>query len=148
MTQREIRDKVLWRTVTDPNYLKELIEGYKNKVPVDSKDNGIEGRKDDSDKIEMALLDPGFLEGIAKVLTYGSRKYARYNWAKGISYHRVYSAMQRHLNAFWKGEENDPETGLSHLYHASCNAMFLCAFEANKDKYKEFDDRWQEEKVL
>lgn len=100
-----------------------------------------EGRKDDSEKIQLALVDPEFVEGVGAVLTFGSRKYEPYNWQKGISYHRVFSACLRHLYAWWKGERNDPETGLSHLYHCSANLLFLAYYERNKEKYKEFDDR-------
>jgi hypothetical protein len=35
----------------------------------------------------------------------------------------------RHLNAYQKGELKDPETGLSHLAHASCGLMMLLEFE-------------------
>lgn len=59
------------------------------------------------------------------VLTFGAKKYAAWNWAKGISYSRLYDGIQRHLSAFWDREDSDPESGLSHLLHASCGMMFL-----------------------
>ena len=40
---------------------------------------------------------------------------------------RYFAAAQRHLTAWWAGEANDPETGLSHLSHLLCCALFLRA---------------------
>ena len=45
---------------------------------------------------------------------------------------RVFGALMRHLWAWWAGETKDPETGISHLYHASCCLMFLAAYEARQ----------------
>jgi len=43
---------------------------------------------------------------------------------------RPYAALRRHMAAWWSGEDNDPETGLSHLSHAACCLAFLVAYEA------------------
>lgn len=103
--------------------------------------NLTEGTKYDDDKIPLDLLSPYFLSGTAEVLKFGAAKYAPYNWAKGIKYSRVFSAMQRHLWAFWAGEDLDEDTGLPHLWHAGCCLMFLTHYEAADDLYKEFDDK-------
>ena len=66
---------------------------------------------------------------IARVLTFGAKKYSSRNWEKGFDYSRTYGALQRHLHAWYKGEDSDPETGLSHLAHAGCCLMFLLEFE-------------------
>jgi hypothetical protein len=47
----------------------------------------------------------------------------------------------RHLHAFNDGEDKDPESGLSHLAHASCCLMFLLEFEKT---HQELDDRYKE----
>jgi len=98
------------------------------------------GLKYDGDKPIMYLVRPEFTEGVGKVLTFGAKKYAPWNWAEGINYSRLLSALDRHMNAFKKGEDLDPETGLSHLYHAGCCLMFLSCFE--EWGKKEFDDRY------
>lgn len=103
-----------------------------------------EGIKHDEDKVRMDLLSPLFLLNTADVLTYGAKKYEAHNWLKGINYSRVFAAMQRHLWAWWNGEENDPETGLSHLSHASCCLMFLLHYQAS-ERFPEFDDRAMKE---
>jgi len=89
-----------------------------------------EGRKDDQGKLPYDLIAPEALEELAKVLKFGSIKYAPRNWEKGMDWSRVYAALQRHLWAWWGGEHTDPETGFSHLSHALCCLMFLSAYEA------------------
>jgi hypothetical protein len=101
-----------------------------------------EGTKYDEGKVPLDLLSPPVLIGTAQVLQFGAEKYDAYNWAKGISYSRVFSAMLRHLFAFWGGEAYDPETGLHHLLHANCCLMFLTHYELNPSTYSTFDDRY------
>lgn len=100
-----------------------------------------EGTKHDEEKIPVDLLSPGFLLGVSEVLRFGAEKYEPYNWAKGIKYSRVYAAMQRHMYAFWAGEDLDTETKMPHLWHAGCCLMFLTHYDLFPDIYKEFDDR-------
>lgn len=91
-----------------------------------------EFQKHDQDKTRFDLVCPDFVEGLAKVLTHGARKYSDNNWVNCPQpFQRYYSALQRHLTAFAKGEPADEETGLSHLYHAACCLMFLASFERN-----------------
>lgn len=98
------------------------------------------GVKFDQDKPRYDLLDPEFLEGVAQVLTFGARKYDAHNWRNGLSTSRLIAASYRHLTALNKGEDIDPETGLSHAYHMACNAQFLAWMIKNKP---ELDDRWK-----
>jgi len=90
------------------------------------------GRKDDNGKLPYHLLAPEFLEGTAEVLAFGAAKYAPRNWERGMAWSRPFSALMRHMWAWWRGERADPETGISHLYHAACCLMFLAAYEARK----------------
>ena len=96
------------------------------------------GLKYDSNKPMMELLPAYALEQIAGVLTFGARKYAPYNWQKGIEYSRLIGAALRHLFAFARGEDRDPESGLSHLAHAGCCVLFLIWMS---DKRRDLDDR-------
>ena len=88
------------------------------------------GRKDDQDKIRMDLIPSELLIATATILTFGARKYSARNWEKGMSWGRVYGALQRHLWAWWGGDNTDGETGHSHLWHAACCLCFLIAYEA------------------
>lgn len=98
------------------------------------------GVKFDQDKPPMALLDPEYLEGVAKVLGFGANKYAAHNWRNGIEYSRLISAAYRHLGAINRGENIDPESGLSHAYHLGCCNMFLAAMMNHRP---DMDDRWK-----
>lgn len=96
------------------------------------------GTKSDGDKLRVDLIDVYAITELAKVLTFGAKKYAPRNWEKGIKYSRCYGAALRHLLAWWDGKKVDEETGLSPLVHAMCEIMFLIRY--TKDR-KEFDDR-------
>lgn len=97
------------------------------------------GLKFDSGKPPMELLSREWLEGTAKVLAFGAEKYAAHNWRKGIQYSRLIGAALRHITAFMDGENVDPESGLSHLHHASCCLMFL---SETHERRPWMDDRW------
>lgn len=66
---------------------------------------------------------------VAKVMTFGAKKYNAHNWRGGFKYSRLIAAILRHVFAYNSGEKLDPETGLSHLAHAACGIMFLLEFE-------------------
>lgn len=84
-----------------------------------------EGLKFDQDKPRMDLIDAYATEELARVLTFGAKKYAANNWRKGISYGRLLAAILRHAFAIMRGEWLDPETNLPHAAHIQCTAMFL-----------------------
>lgn len=96
------------------------------------------GRKDDDGKVRFDLLPGDALNEIAKVLTIGAAKYSERNWEKGMKWHRPFGALMRHMWAWWGGEANDPETGLSHLSHAGCCLLFLLSYELRNTGH---DDR-------
>ena len=84
------------------------------------------GRKFDGGKLEYGLLPPHALEETVKVLTFGAQKYERGNWQRvPDAKRRYFDAMERHIWAWKKGEQMDPETGINHLAHAMCCLMFL-----------------------
>lgn len=98
--------------------------------------------KADSGKTDWSLLPIESVEEIIKVLEFGATKYDDWNWStgNGFSYTRVFNATMRHLWAWFRGEDNDPETGLSHWAHAGCNVLFMLHFIKNKERYNQ-DDR-------
>lgn len=84
------------------------------------------GRKFDGGKLQYGLLPPNALEATVDILTFGAEKYEPDNW-KWVpdAKRRYFDALQRHLWAWKKGEQNDQETGKNHLAHALCCLMFL-----------------------
>ena len=95
-------------------------------------DNCDQPIKFDDGKPRMDLIAPELIVELGKILRLGGIKYEDRNWEKGIDYGRYYAALQRHLWAWWSGEESDKETKESHLSHAACCLMFLLA--SNKRK--------------
>lgn len=104
-------------------------------------------------KPKYSLIDLEAFEQCARVLDYGAKKYTIYvdkggneikgsevtlmsetlkvkhsgrdNWKNGLKKSEVLDSMLRHITALRNGEELDPESGLSHIGHIQCNAMFL-----------------------
>lgn len=99
-----------------------------------------EGTKYDGEKPRMDLLDSEFLEHVAQVLTFGAKKYDAHNWRLGIAVSRLIGAAYRHLGAINRGEDLDPESGLSHAAHLGCCIMFL---DWHLNHRKDLDDRYK-----
>ena len=80
-------------------------------------------------------------EGLAelgRVYGFGAGKYDDYNFRKGFTWSLSFDAMQRHLWAWWAGEDRDGESGLHHLAHAVWHGFTLLYFSINE---KGTDDR-------
>lgn len=86
------------------------------------------GLRFDTGKTAHDLLPPHAMDVLAKVLTFGAKKYAPNNWMKGMAWSRIIGPLKRHLNAIERGEDYDPETGLLHSAHVMCNAAFLTEY--------------------
>lgn len=99
------------------------------------------GRKDDAGKPRTDLLPAGALLEVAKVLGSGADRYGADNWRRGMAWRRLIGAALRHMFAFAKGEDRDPETGLSHMAHCCCCVLFLLTYQLEKLGH---DDRARE----
>ena len=97
-----------------------------------------EGRKDDTGKLPWHLLPGDAIEELVKVLQFGANKYSDRNWEAGMEWSRPFSALMRHMWAWWRGEDTDKETELCHLAHAGCCVLFLLAYSVRN---KQGDDR-------
>lgn len=76
-------------------------------------------------EVSMVLDARYALEGAAEVLSFGAQKYSRGNWLSGLSDTNCIDSMLRHLIKYQSGEMLDEESGLHHLDHVLCNALFL-----------------------
>jgi len=103
--------------------------------------------KYDQDKPNISLIPAEFIEEIAKVFTIGAKKYGDNNWRKDLddtTYSRTYSSIQRHLLAFQRGEDMDPESELPHLSHAAtqiCILMMQWLYGKNNDDRVYFENK-------
>jgi len=104
---------------------------------VNSDERGSGARFNDG-KPDFSLIPLCTLEDEARVWAYGKRKYAAWNWAKGMQWSVPLGCIMRHLAAWQRGEDIDPESGLPHLAHVSCNVRMLTLYAKT---FQEGDDR-------
>ena len=97
-----------------------------------------EGIKFDSGKERFDLIPARPLFYLAKVYTFGAKKYEDRNWEKGMKWGKIFGAIQRHLWKFWMGEDLDDETGLPHLAHAAWGCLTLLEYYHT---HSQLDDR-------
>lgn len=98
---------------------------------VEADPNGIDahapGAKLDAGKVEFDLIQVDMaraLRQVARVATYGAKKYSRGGWLEVPEGRRRYTnALYRHLNAEATGELHDPDTQLEHAAHTAWNAL-------------------------
>lgn len=98
------------------------------------------GLRHNEGKVPLSLIDPTALYELGKVLQFGASKYAKHNWRKGLKIDEVIDSLMRHVLDFNNGEDNDKETGLSHMGHVMCNAMFIIWLMKHRP---DMDTRWK-----
>lgn len=81
----------------------------------------------------------------ARVLDFGAKKYASWNWAKGMAWSVPIACIGRHLYGWpdnpgmWhNARQVDRDSGLLHVGHVGANVMFLLEYMTT---YREGDDR-------
>jgi hypothetical protein len=89
-------------------------------------------------KPDYSLIPLCTLEDEVRVWMHGARKYAAFNWMKGMPWSAPLACALRHLSRFQAGEDIDAESGLPHLAHAMCNLRMLTLYAKT---YPEGDDR-------
>ena len=86
------------------------------------------GKKFDAGKLRYDLFPGDALDDVVQIFTDGAENYGERNWEKGMSWSRPFGAAMRHLWAFWRGEDLDPDSGRPHIAHAIVNGFFLLAY--------------------
>lgn len=105
----------------------------------------MQGKKFDSGKPKLSLVNKETLNGIARAMEHGANKYGRDNYKKGMQWTRVADALLRHTTAWLSGEETDTESGLNHLYHSGACINMLIYYIENQVG---LDDRSTSEEQL
>jgi hypothetical protein len=81
-------------------------------------------KKFDKAKSRLDLLPEDAIEMVGYVLRHGALKYAPNNWRKCKDPARYVAPIIRHVLKHQKGLFHDKESGLLHLAHATCSALF------------------------
>lgn len=123
ISQREANEAQDWQQKIQQ--LREAATNPKQETRITDPDTG--GQKG-SKLTQMGAMDPLAIATVGQVAGFGAQKYERYNFARGYRWSLSYDALQRHLMAFWNGENTDPESGLPHLAHAAWHCLALLTF--------------------
>lgn len=103
-----------------------------------------QGIRENEGKLKWSLVSWKALEPMVRVLMFGASKYDNHNWKRGLKYTETCESLQRHMNSFLEGEDDDKESKLSHVAHILCNAMFLSYMYLFR---KDMDDRFKDENI-
>lgn len=95
--------------------------------------------KDDGGKTEWRQLPWQALTELARVSTYGSKKYGRGNWRGCEDENRFLDALMRHVTKYMTGERFAHDSNLHHLAHAAWNALAILEMEIEDTKHA-FDE--------
>ena len=95
-----------------------------DEVRIVSDTGGEKGQKN----VQLHALPWEALAELGRVYTHGAHKYSDYNFRRGFAWSLAFDALLRHAFAFWNREDNDPESGLSHMAHAAWQALTLVFF--------------------
>lgn len=107
------------------------IEATKKQDPTGRKPNEPGAKLDAGKQYAGVLLDFAHaLSAVADVGTMGANKYSRGGW-KSVPNgpQRYLDAALRHLLKHGQGETRDPESGLTHLAHATWNLLAIAELQ-------------------
>ena len=120
-------DKHIAALTRDVDAAMGIPEGFLDKKEIRYTDPVTGGMK--GEKIaRFDLLPPDIMWELAEHYGKGAKKYADRNMEKGYPWSKSFAACQRHLNQFWRGEDNDPEFGSLHLIAAAWHCFTMAWF--------------------
>lgn len=77
-------------------------------------------------KVPLSTLSAVVMAEVGVAMLEGALKYGRSNYrVAGVRASVYYDASMRHLMSFWEGENEDPDSGLSHVTKAIAGLMVL-----------------------
>ncbi len=77
----------------------------------------------------LKTISARWLDQAVPVMEYGMLKYSRWNWLKGMPWTVPLASAVRHAKAvLLRGEDDDPESGLKHIGHYTCNILMLATY--------------------
>lgn len=118
-------DNVAFKSTNEKDFEKMINSGLKT---IDKADRFNEG------KPKWSLVHFQSMVPMIRVLEFGARKYAPFNWQKPMDLMEILESMQRHLAALFDGEVYDKESGISHMGHIQANSMFYNYHKAKENE--------------
>ncbi len=100
-----------------------------------------EGIKFDQGKLQWSLIPWSEMKDVVKVLMKGANKYSIDNW-KNVDLKRYKDAIMRHQIDYQGGERIDKDSGLPHMAHIICNALFIMWHDKERLKPSKFPNFW------
>lgn len=82
--------------------------------------------------IDLDLIPLEALAEVSKVLEHGAEKHGAHDWRQGhINRSLTYQLdhISQHLDAFVASQNNEDESGLSHLAHVAARCLFIIAHQ-------------------
>lgn len=90
-------------------------------------------------KVPQSVVSRAVLGELGLAMFEGARKYGRHNYrVAGVRASVYFDAVNRHMDAWWEGEDLDPDSGLSHITKGIATLVVLRDAMLN-DKFT--DDR-------
>lgn len=120
-----------WFWFNEPNHAPERED---EKRVTNARTGGQKGRK----RARYDLIPPQAMHALAEHFGYGAEKYEDRNWERGVDWSLSFAAMQRHLWAWWGGEDADPDGTSTHLAAAMWHCAALITYTTT---HCELDDR-------
>lgn len=111
-------------------------EGLMERRVINELTGGAKGQK----TARFDLLPVAALFEVAEHFGRGAEKYAERNWERGVNWSLPFAALQRHVWAWWGGEDIDADSGQHHLAAVAWHALALLTY-ALDETYSPLDDR-------
>lgn len=81
---------------------------------------------DTNKEARLELVPPSAIEEVSRVLALGEKKYGKNDYLKtNLKHTKMVRKALRHITAYLKGYDTDPEIGTHHIAHAITNLLIL-----------------------
>ena len=81
-------------------------------------------------------------QAVIRVWEMGEKKYAKFNWMKGMPWSEIINSYQRHVMKMYNGHQVDEDSGEHHAAHLICNAMMLVHYVEHYPEGNDLPTDW------
>ena len=99
-------------------------------------------------KVQYHIVPGPVIAELSNAMLEGAFKYGSHNYrVAGVRASTYYDACKRHLDAWWEGQDTDPDSGLPHLAKAIASLVVLRDSQMlgndTDDRPPRYPDNWQ-----